>query len=381
MNQTLVGYFDNDSDATRARQELLQAGFADNSVTVQANTATGTTGTGATATTATAGYDDDRNSGIGGFFRSLFGLDDDDRDVDVYAEGVRRGGAIVVVHVDSDEQMSRAEDILERCGAADVDERAAKWRNEGWTGGATGTAALAGDAAVGRTDVASGDARTIPVVEEELRVGKREVRRGGLRVFTRVVETPVEETVRLREEHADVQRRTVDRPATEADFAAMKEGTIEVRETSEEAVVSKVARVTEEVEVGKTVTERDQTVRDTVRHTDVQVEQLSGDATPTGTVRTGAMDTTGRPGATGTTGAAYGTGTTGTTGAAYGAGAAGVTNESQAKGLSKQAEGEAKDRAGDASGDLSQQLAGKLEKAAGKVQEGYGNMKQDVKKS
>jgi hypothetical protein len=113
-------------------------------------------------------------------------------------------------------------------------------------------------------------------VEENLAVGKRSVGKGGVRVFSRVVEVPVEETVRLREEHAEVQRRVVDRPATEADFAAFKEGSIEVRSTAEEAVVSKSARVVGEVEIGTQVTEREEVVRDTLRKTEVDVEQLDG---------------------------------------------------------------------------------------------------------
>jgi len=114
----------------------------------------------------------------------------------------------------------------------------------------------------------------LPVVEEELQVGKREVERGGVRVFSHMSERPVEEEVRLREERARVERRPVDRPATEADLATFKEGTIEVRERGEEAVVSKQARVIEEVVVGKESTERTETVRDSVRRTDVDVEQL-----------------------------------------------------------------------------------------------------------
>lgn len=78
----------------------------------------------------------------------------------------------------------------------------------------------------------------------------------------------------LREEHADVQRRAVDRPATEADLAAFQEGSIEVRESAEEAVVAKTARVVGEVEVGRTVTERQETIRDTVRESKVEVEQI-----------------------------------------------------------------------------------------------------------
>ena len=72
----------------------------------------------------------------------------------------------------------------------------------------------------------------------------------------------------------DVQRRAVDRPATEADFAAFKEGSVEVREMAEESVVSKQARVVGEVDIGKTVNERDETVGGTVRETQVEVEHI-----------------------------------------------------------------------------------------------------------
>jgi uncharacterized protein (TIGR02271 family) len=113
----------------------------------------------------------------------------------------------------------------------------------------------------------------IPVVEEEVAIGKREVERGGVRVRTEVEERPVEEQVRLREEHVKVERRPVDRPASEADIRrAQQGGTLDVREKVEEAVVQKNARVVEEVVVGKEATQRTETVRDTVRKTDVHVE-------------------------------------------------------------------------------------------------------------
>ena len=97
------------------------------------------------------------------------------------------------------------------------------------------------------------------------------------------MEVPVTETVRLREEHADVKRTALSTVLpTEADFAAFKEGSIEVREMAEEAVVSKTARVTGEVEIGKTATEREETIRDTVRKTKVDVEQIGADTTTTG---------------------------------------------------------------------------------------------------
>jgi uncharacterized protein (TIGR02271 family) len=116
----------------------------------------------------------------------------------------------------------------------------------------------------------------IPVVEEELQVGKREVERGGVRVRTEVQEKPVEEKVNLREEHVRVERRPVDRPASEADInRARQGGTIEVREKAEQPVVQKQARVVEEVVVGKEATQRTETVRDTVRRSDVEVEETN----------------------------------------------------------------------------------------------------------
>ena len=133
--------------------------------------------------------------------------------------------------------------------------------------------------------------KVIPVVEEELQVGKRAVERGGVQVNVGVNEKPVEEQVNLREERVRVERRPVDREATNADAAAFKEGTFEVREMAEQPVVNKQARVVEEVVVGKDVQERTETVRDTVRRTDVNVQQTGGQTTRAQT--TGATPTTG----------------------------------------------------------------------------------------
>jgi len=115
----------------------------------------------------------------------------------------------------------------------------------------------------------------LPVIEEELQVGKREVETGGVRVTNRVTETPVEGQVSLREEHVNVERRPVNRPVSDADAVAFREGTIEVSEKAEQAVIGKQARVVEEVVIDKQATERTQTVRDTVKRTDVEVEDLT----------------------------------------------------------------------------------------------------------
>jgi uncharacterized protein (TIGR02271 family) len=115
----------------------------------------------------------------------------------------------------------------------------------------------------------------IPVAEERLRVGKRDVSHGRVRIRSYVVETPVEEQVTLREERVAVERRPADRALSDAD-QAFQERTIEAEERREEAVVSKEARVKEEVVVRKEAEQRTETVSDTVRETKVEVEDERG---------------------------------------------------------------------------------------------------------
>ena len=116
---------------------------------------------------------------------------------------------------------------------------------------------------------------TVQEVEEELTVGKRKAATGGVRVTTNVSERPVEETVTLREEKVTAERKPADRALSpEEAEAAFQDKTVELLATSEEAEVSKQARVVGEVAVGKSVAEREETVKDTVRRTEVEVEEV-----------------------------------------------------------------------------------------------------------
>jgi len=111
----------------------------------------------------------------------------------------------------------------------------------------------------------------IPIAEERLRVGKRVADTGRVRVRSYVVEEPVSEQVDLREERVTVERRPVDRSLNAGDDA-FRERTVELDERREEAVVGKEARVREELVVNKDVETRRETVSDTVRHTEVDVQ-------------------------------------------------------------------------------------------------------------
>ena len=116
---------------------------------------------------------------------------------------------------------------------------------------------------------------TVQEVEEELSVGKRKVASGGVRLTTGVSERPVQKTVTLREERVEVERRPADRELKpEEAEAAFAEKTIEMLGTSEEVEVGKEARVVGEVSLGKRVEERKETVKDSVRRSEVEVEEI-----------------------------------------------------------------------------------------------------------
>lgn len=287
MSSVLVGMFDSQAAAAEAHAKLISAGFSSGAVSMTGGTSATSTPSTSTGTSSTA--EPHHEGAIARFFSGIFG-DSDDHDserashTDTYKEAFKRGSYGVSVTAANDAEISKAEAILNAAGAVDIDEKAEAWKKEGWSGGAvgatagaaiaTGTGATASAKATTPT-LQTGGTQKLQEVEEELKVGKRVVAKGGVRVFSRVVEVPVEESVRLREEHAEIQRRAVDRPATEADFAAFKEGSIEVRNSAEEAVVSKTARVVGEVEVGKTATEHEQVISDTLRKTKVEVEQIA----------------------------------------------------------------------------------------------------------
>ena len=289
-NQTVVGIFNTAAEAQQAVQQLASAGFeldfvdvsqASSSASGMSSDYTNTSGTATEAVANTASRAKDK---VGGFFSSLFG--DDNDEADTYAQVTRSGHSLVTVHVDTAEQAHKAADILDDAGALDVDSKAAEYGVQ--------NSYTAGRAAAAPTTATDG--MTAEVIEESLQVGKRTEQTGGVRLRSRIVEKPVEASVRLREEHVTVQRTPVNRAATEADFQAFKEGDVTLTESAERAVVGKEAKVIEEVSLGKQVTEREEVIHDTVRNTKVDVEQIPGTTTTTNTTTTNTTSLSGQPG-------------------------------------------------------------------------------------
>jgi len=266
--KTVVGVFEDYSKADQVVRELVNNGIPRDAIDIKSNFMTGTAG-------GSSSYSEEREheGGISGFFHRLFGSDDDE--AGHYAEAHRRGNAIVAVTMQGD-QIERVVDIMNSGGAVDIDRQVANFRQTGYQQYDPSAAPYDYDQATSeRERYRNSDAGTsIPVVEEELQVGKRTVQRGGVRVYSRVTEVPATEEVELREEHVRVDRRPVDRTLSPAEAAGLRDQSIEVTEMAEEAVVQKRARVREEVVVGKETTSRTQKVTDKLRRTKVEVEQL-----------------------------------------------------------------------------------------------------------
>ena len=259
---TVVAIFRNTSEAQAAVNELQENGFSQSDIYVSSDDS----GQGSSPAGTPSAYDtaSRHEGGISGWFNRVFG-GEDETDRPHYEDALRSGNIVVSVDA-TDENLDRATNILNRHSPLNIQGQ----------GGAQ--ASGAGRADTVRTGYAAAERGTnespaIPVVQEELQVGKRAVARGGVRVYSRVVEQPIEETVQLREERVRVERRPVNRPAEAAEIRA-EDQVIEIQEYAEEPVVTKQARVVEEVRVGKEATERTETVRDTVRRTEVNVENL-----------------------------------------------------------------------------------------------------------
>ena len=237
MPTTVIAMYDNADKARQVAQDLVQAGFNQDAIELLNG--------GPEATESVV--------------EKLIGRGIDKSEAVVYANVLRRGSALVTLEAEN-ETAEDALDIMERHGPRDLDQLTAELRSE--------QRRPAGEI------VAEGEA-TVPVIEEKVSIGKRQVLRGGLRVRSTVTERPVEESVRLREETVVVDRQPTDRVLTpEEREQAFQRKTIEMTETAEEVVVSKEARVVGEVALRKIATEHEEKVHATARRTDVEVEEI-----------------------------------------------------------------------------------------------------------
>jgi stress response protein YsnF len=286
MKKTVVAIFNSKNEADNAEEQLLSNGFDSDDIDVSEGR------------TSSRGHEHEGESGITRFFKNLFGSSD--HQSERYSR-VAENGYVVTVYADSDLNAQRAADLLDSYGAIDVDENYEKNFSHNYKGdvsdqdysGNVGDENYrenvndenyrrnVGDVSYGKNARDENDSdlrnKTIPIIEEDIKVGKKEILTGGVRIRSRIIERPVEENIRLREEHIRVDRNKVDRAATDDELENIETGTVELREHAEVPEVRKTSRVVEEVSLDKEVKHRDEVVRDTVRKTEVDVEKLEED--------------------------------------------------------------------------------------------------------
>jgi uncharacterized protein (TIGR02271 family) len=274
MSRTITAMFDSRHEAESARDRLSASNIEADRVRIIDQQSGGSTGGG--------------SPGQEGFWASLKDMFMPDEDRHAYGEGIRRGGFMLVAEVD-EADADRACEILDQSSSIDFEQRQNEWRQQGWAdyqadpqAGAFGR--LSGDqeqrsGMTGASDMNHRSGHTvaekhIPIVNEELRIGKREVERGGARVRSYVREVPVHEQVSLHQEHVEVERRPVNQSIRDGDMGdVFRDREIEMTERAEEAVIGKEARINEEVVIRKTEDERTESIDDTVRRTEVEVDE------------------------------------------------------------------------------------------------------------
>jgi len=232
--KTVIGLFDEKNEAMRAYSALAHEGYAQADLDI-----------------LTSDDSDDRPKLA--HMREWI----PEPDVTTYLEGVKHGGTIITANV-ADSAATRAAEIMSGYKMVNIKDRASeltKTRSD-----------------LKLSDPAKND-NVLEVIEEQLEVGKESVERGRMRIYNVLSEREVSQDIGLRDETIRVNRRPANR-AVKIDPDLFKPRSFEMIETDEIAKVGKTARVIEEVSLGKEVAQKVQTIKETLRRQDVQVEEV-----------------------------------------------------------------------------------------------------------
>lgn len=267
--EKIVTLFDSAIQAEAAKRNLVKAGFSDRDISLISGERLQQEGQSI------------RHPSL---WQRLFGHDVDKDEADVYTRAMDKGGVVLTIRTE-EEKLARAMTILHSHDSVDVPSRMQSSVGNGTT--APGINPTAGKQFAGETNdrpaeplrtSLTGDeseADILRLAEEQVEVGKRLVSEGSTRVRRYTVTDTVSEDISLHEQHADIFRRSVNEPALagEVDWS---EKTVEVAETHEQPVINKTTHVKEEVVVRTDGSDRTETVNDTVRRQEVDIDHARG---------------------------------------------------------------------------------------------------------
>jgi uncharacterized protein (TIGR02271 family) len=270
--ETLVAAFDTNEHAMAAVNALKAGGFHADDISVFNDARLAVVGKSTTAPKPA------------GLWQRLFGDEINKYEATVYGDTVNEGGTVVSVRVPED-QVAHASGILDLHRPIDVHDRAvttgvAPAAHVESAAKAIADKPLAAEQETAVTPkLAELHSDTLRLAEEQLQVGKKMVETGRTRVRRFTTEREVSQDVTLHEEHAEVMRKALSKPAelNEVDWGDRE---IEVVETSEQALVSKTARVVEEVSLRTKGDEHVETIHEKLRRQQAEVEKVDATGKP-----------------------------------------------------------------------------------------------------
>lgn len=307
-HEKIVTAFNEVSQAEAAKQKLIVEGIAEKNIDIISGERLRV---------------EDKEIRHPSFWQRLFGDDVDDDYASEYSKAIRSGGVLLTVRAPKDEadhieqelsafaadysSLSHTDrDPINRNYAGETNDRGllggtktgaldtttAPLNNTGTNNVDLNNGTLADDTLINerdtlrneqdsllnrdRTDLAVSeiDRDSLKLAEEQVEIGKRQVNDGSVRLRRFTVEEEVAEDISLYDQHAEVFRHAVDEPAylNDVDWS---EKTIEVEESHEIPTVAKTARIKEEVGLRGEETARVETVKDSVRRQEVEVEHTN----------------------------------------------------------------------------------------------------------
>jgi uncharacterized protein (TIGR02271 family) len=268
--ETLVAVYDTEAHAEAAVKALKAAGFAESDISVfdSARLKAG-------RTSLSPGLKE------AGLWHRLFGTDVHEHEANIYGQTLEDGGVVISVRAPENE-VAHASAVLNIHRPVDVHDRAVT----------SGVAPAAHVEAVEKRlaavplaamqqvavspKLAAAQPDVLRLAEEQLEVGKQMAETGRTRIRRFVTEREAAANVTLHEEHAEVLRKAISDPkyVAEIDWA---DGTIEIIETAEHALVNKTARIVEEVSLRKIGSDHVETIRDKIRRQQVEIERIGPD--------------------------------------------------------------------------------------------------------
>lgn len=272
-HEKIVTLFDSAIQADAAKRNLLKAGFPDQDISLISGERLQSEGKAI------------RHPSI---WQRLFGHTVDEDQADIYSKAMDKGGVVLSLRTE-EEKLAKAMTILHSHDSVDVPSRMKSSLTDSTqqNAGERAVNPTAGREFAGETNDRSrskveplrtsltGDESEediLRLAEEQLEVGKRLVSEGSTRVRRYTVTDEVAKDISLHEQHADIFRRSVNEPALtgEVDWS---EKTVEVAESHEQPVINKTTNVKEEVVVRTDGSDRTETVSDTVRRQEVDIDR------------------------------------------------------------------------------------------------------------